>query len=109
MYWSATFTNFSLATQNNLKQNALHDLTRLTKTMRERLKWSDTRLLQSLLILLETQMCAEWSHAPIADSDNKNDTDKYCSLAEFNESVEHFAAHFRIPLEAKTFTCHPPR
>ena len=33
--------------------------------------------------------------------DNEDDTEEDCSLAEVKESVEHIAAHFRLPLEVK--------
>jgi len=69
--------------------------------MREHLKWSNTKLLWPLLVFLRTQTWAKLSHAPVTNSDNKNDTDEDCSLAEVRESVEYIDAHFRLPLEAK--------
>ena len=101
LYQGAALKNFSPAIQEKAKQDALLDLTGLDENMRERLKWSDTKLLRSLLVFLETQTWAKRSHAPVTDSDNEDDIDEDCSLAEVKESVEHIAAHFRLPLEAK--------
>ena len=61
--------------------------------------WSDTNLLRSLLVFLETETYAKWSRAPNSDEDD--DIDEDCSLVEVREAVEKIAAHFRIPLEAK--------
>ena len=71
--------------------------------MRERLKWSDIKLLRSLLIFLEMQSWAKRSRATVTDSDNEDevDDDDDCSLAEIKESVEYIATHFRLPLEVK--------
>ena len=49
--------------------------------MRERLKWSDIKLLRSLLVFLETQLWAKRSHVTVADSDNEDEIgDDDCSL-----------------------------
>ena len=70
------------------------------------MKWSDTKLLRSPLIFLETQAWAKRFCAP--DSGGEDGIDEDCSLAEVKEAVEQIAAHFRIPLEAKgVSTCHP--
>ena len=102
-YQGAAIKNFSPATQKNLKEDALRDLTRLDENTRERLKWSDIKLLWSLLVFLEMQSWAKRSHATVTGSDNEDevDDDDDCSLAEIKESVEYIATHFRLPLEAK--------
>jgi hypothetical protein len=61
----AVLKNFSTATQAQSKQDAVKDLTALDEKMRERLKWSDTKLLRSLLVFLETQTWAKQSSAPV--------------------------------------------
>ena len=105
VYQGAPLTNFSPAVQETSKQHALDDLTRLDEKMKERLKWSDIKLLWSLLVFLEIQTWMKQSRAPVnvadTDSDNEDDVDQDCSLAEVKESVEHIATHFRLPLEAK--------
>ena len=72
--------------------------------MRERLAWSDTMLLRSLLVLLETQTwvkghtsCASSADCLLLDDDLEED----CSLAEVKKAVEHISTHFRQPLQAK--------
>ena len=82
------------------KQN--EDLSELDNKMRECLAWSDTNLLRSLLVFLETQTCMKHAHTSSADSllmDDEGDED--CSLAEVKEAVEQISTHFRLPLEAK--------
>ena len=71
--------------------------------MKEWLKWSDTKLLRSLLIFFETQSWAKRSRATVTDSDNEDEIhdDDNCSLAEVKKSVEYIATHFRLPLEVK--------
>lgn len=61
-YQGAVLKNFSDAVQESLKQDALHDLTRLDEKMREQLKWSDIKLLRALLLFLETQSWAKRSY-----------------------------------------------
>ena len=81
---------------------AVRDLTEHDSEMRERLTWSDTKLLRSLLVFLETQTWMKRAHASSADSlvmDDEGDED--CSLAEVKEAVEYISSHFRLPLEVK--------
>ena len=105
LYQGAVLKNYGPATVDKSKQDALCDLTRLDQKMKERLQWSDTKLLRSLRVFLETQTWARRSHAPVAVAESGNEhetvTDKDYSLAEVKESVEHIATHFRLPLEAK--------
>ena len=62
---------------------------------------SNNKLLRFLLVFLEIQTQATRSYAPITDSDNEDGIEEDCSLAEVKESVEHIAAHFGLPFEAK--------
>lgn len=59
------------------KKDALCNLNRLDEKMRERLKWSDIKLLRSLLIFLGMQSWAKRFHqqATAADSDNEDELD----------------------------------
>jgi hypothetical protein len=78
----------------------MEDLVGLNDKMRERLAWSDTKLLRSLLAFLETQTWMKrTTRTSSADSLVMDDED--CSLAEVKEAVEHISTHFRLPLEAK--------
>jgi len=73
LYQGAALKNFSPAIQ---EQDALPGLNK----MREHLKWSNTKLL-----CMVVTMVANFIH----DSDDKNNIDEDCSLAEVRESVEH--------------------
>ena len=87
LYQGAALKNYSPAVQEKSKQDALLDLTGLDEKMRERLKWSYTKLLRSLLVFLETQTWAKRSRPLVADSDSEDDIDEDSSLAEVQESV----------------------
>ena len=86
-----------------LKRMNLARFDQIDENMRERLKWSDIKLLRSLLIFLEMRSWAKRSRATVTDNDNEDevDDDDDCSLAEIKESVEYIATHFRLPLEVK--------
>ena len=98
-YQGTVLKNFSPAAREKTKQDALTDLTGLNEKMKERLEWSDTKLLRCLLVFLDTQTWAKCSSAPLADRDD--DLDEDSRLDEVKKSVEHIATHFRLPLEAK--------
>ena len=105
-YQGAELKGYSTATQEKAGKDALGDLTRLNENMRERLKWSDTKLLRSLLVFLETQSWAKQSTRGrhlVADSYSEDDIqiEEDCSLVEVQACVDHIATHFRLPLEAK--------
>lgn len=95
-YQGSILKDFQQSIQQKCAQDALNDLTALEEKMRERLAWSDTKLLRSLLVFLETQSwmkrCGE-----IVDPDTDND----CSLMAVKEAIEHISNHFRLPLEAR--------
>ena len=110
LYQGAKLQNFNESVQLRLKQDALHDLAELDEKMRERLMWSDVKVLHALLVFLETQSWVKQFHIASCTgitsgseddnlSDNDDDDDK--ALYEVKESVDYLASHFRIPLEAK--------
>lgn len=61
--------------------------------MRERLKWSDVKMLRTILVVLDTQSWACQMAGALEDEIN-DDT------AEGKEAVEYITAHFREPVEA---------
>ena len=109
LYQGAELQKFDDAAQVRIKQNSLQDLTRLDEKMRERLMWSDTKLLLTLLVFLETQSwrrqiyVATTAHnSDCEDTDlSGDDDDDDKSLCKVKESVDYLASHFRLPLEAK--------
>jgi len=106
LYQGAELRNFNKSVQLKLKQqDALHEL---DANMKERLKWSDVKLLRALLVFLETQSWVKLlhitSHTVVTsdrEDDNLSDDDDDQVLSEVKESVDYLASHFRIPLEAK--------
>ena len=72
-YQDTVLKNFSPAAREKTKQDALTDLTGLNEKMKERLEWSDTKLLRCLLVILDTQTWAKCSSAPLADRDDDLD------------------------------------
>ena len=58
-YQGTVLKNFSPASREKTKQDALTDLTGLNEKMKERLEWSDTKLLRWLLVFLDTQTRAK--------------------------------------------------
>ena len=90
-------------TEERCKQDALADLDKLNVKVREHLEWSDSKLLHSLLVFLETQTWVKGSTDVSADSllDDDDTIPTDSSLTEVKNAVEHIATHFREPLEAK--------
>lgn len=83
------------------KQDVLSYINRLDQKMQERLKWSDIKLLHSLLVFLEIQSWSKRSSSTLAEENETEISTEDTSLAEIKESVEHISTQFRVPLEAK--------
>ena len=98
LYQGSVLKDFKQSIQQKCAQDALNDLTALEEKMRERLAWSDTKLLRSLLVFLETQ---SWMKRSGEIVDPAAVTEKDCSIMEFKDAIEHISNHFRLPLEAK--------
>ena len=98
LYQGSVLKDFKQSIQQKCAQDALNDLTALEEKMREHLAWSDTQLLRSLLVYLETQ---SWMKRSGEIVDPAAVTEKDCSLMEFKDAKEHISNHFRLPLEAK--------
>ena len=104
-YQGAVLKRYSQSVVEDLKQNALDDLSRLDEKMRERLQWSDTSLLRCLVVFLDPQSWTKQSHfrhvSNSFDDDDEFDSEDDFSLVQVKESVDRIAEHFRLPLEAK--------
>ncbi|KAL5506170.1 hypothetical protein EMCRGX_G007757 [Ephydatia muelleri] len=98
LYQGSVLKDFKQSIQQKCAQDALNDLTALEEKMRERLAWSDTKLLRSLFVFLETQ---SWMKRSGEIVDPAAVTEKDCSIMEFKDAIEHISNHFRLPLEAK--------
>jgi hypothetical protein len=99
VYQGTKLKHFNETVLNSCKAQALTDVSRLEDRMRQRLEWSDIKLLRGLLIFLGTQT---WR--PVATDENDLESaesspgDK--SLSEVSSAVELIATTFREPLEA---------
>ena len=99
-YQGATLKYFNEAMYKSCKDQALADVSRLEGKMRERLEWSDIKLLRAILVFLDTQTWRPVITAA-AESDSELETspeDK--SLAEVVAGVELIATTFQEPLKA---------
>ena len=105
MYQGAHLNIGSSVTQveERWKQNALSDLDNLNDKMKERLEWSNSKLLRSLLVFLETQIWINRSTDVSADnlSDDEDMITTNSSLLEVENAVEHIATHFRKPFNGR--------
>ena len=93
-YQGTTLQHYSDSALRYCKDQALADVSRLESKMRERLEWSDVKLLRAILIFLDSQT---W-RCVVADATDSSCRDK--SLTEVLMAVELIATMFREPLEA---------
>ena len=75
-------------------RQALSDLQKLDSKMRERLEWTDVKLLRSILVFLDT---CSWAVGASSDTSEEMADD----MADVRAAVEHIITVFRKPLEAK--------
>ena len=98
-YQGTRLKRFNDTVLESCKDQALTDVSRLEDRMRERLEWSDIKLLHGLLIFLDTQT---WRSVATDENDlefvESSPGDK--SLTEVSGAVELIATTFREPLEA---------
>lgn len=99
-YQGSELTDFGPEVRDKLKEDAMNDLTRMEQKIKERLEWSNIKILRSLLVFLDTQSWAKQSQ-PVTDTEDEFDSNDDCSLAEVKKAVDHIASHFRLPLETK--------
>lgn len=71
------------------------DLGKLDGKIKERLSWSDTKLLRSMIVFLDTR---SWAIRRTEELDEEMDVD---DRAHIKETVEYILTVFREPLEAK--------
>ena len=72
------------------KKHVLADIDRLQQRLKDRLSWTDTSLLRSLLVLMETQ-----SWQPRDEDDGSK------AVSDVKEAAEHIVSIFRKPLESR--------
>ena len=102
-YQGATLKRVDEEMLESCKNQALADVRRLEENMRERLEWSDMKLLRAILVFLDTQTwryiipANQESESQQSDSDNSPE-DK--ALSEVLAAVELIATMFKEPLQA---------
>ena len=82
---------YNQITLEKCKKDVLNDLQRLIVKLKERLEWSDTQLLRSFLVFIDT---TNWIHRLSESNDD-------VSMGEVVNAVEYITGIFRFPLEAK--------
>jgi len=90
-YQGAEIRNYTETTLESCKKQALGDLESLSRTIQQRLEWSDLHLLRALIVFLESQ-----SWVKREPTDHGQDA----SLEEVKDALELLSSHFRDPLEA---------
>ena len=89
----------SVTVVSSCSEMAIGDLKNLDDTIKKRLKWSDTKLLRSILVFLDTRC---W---PSTTPDNDSaKTEAVDDKGELRSAMEYIVTVFREPLEAKQ-TC----
>ncbi len=98
-YQGSTLQCYNDAMLQSCKDQALADLKRLDKTMRDRLAWTDVKILRSILVFLDTQ---SWC-CPVTNTSNNSESEDEGDvvMAEVLSAVEYITSTFRDPLEAK--------
>ena len=93
-YQGAEIKNYNSVTLESCKRQALADMERLNNTIKERLEWSDVKLLRALIVFLDTQ---SWTRRFLTNDDDYTDD---TSLQEVKNALEVLSTHFRDPLKA---------
>lgn len=94
IYQGGVLKNYSDDILADYSRQALSDLQRLDRRMRERLEWTDVKLLRSILAFLDT---CSW--ATRSSNGTREETED--DMAGIRQAVEHIITVFREPLEAK--------
>ena len=96
-YQGGVLKNFTDNMFTQCSCQALSDLQKLDGKMRERLEWTDMKLLRSILVFLDT---CSWG-VPGVGSSNETREEMTDDMPEIREAMEHVISVFREPLEAK--------
>ena len=103
VYQASDLSNYTEAMLRKCFTDGLADLKNLDTALKERLSWSDTKFLRSIIVFLDTRC---WSR-PMANEDSSGDDN-----TQVKEAVEDIVSSFREPLEAKgtsTFSINPEK
>ena len=92
VYQGSDLSNYTEAMLRKCFTDGLADLKNLDTALKERLSWSDIKLLRSIIVFLDTRC---WSR-PMTNEDSSGDDN-----TQVKEAVEAIVSIFREPLEAK--------
>ena len=99
-YQGALLQCYDTRTLEHCKEQALADLKQLDLKMRDRLEWSDVKLLRSILLFIDTQgwqVKSSRTDTGMSDSDDGGED----NLDGIKSAMENITSAFRVPLEAK--------
>ena len=97
-YQGAPLQCYDTRTLEYCKEQALADLKQLDLKMRDRLEWSDVKLLYSILIFIDGKLSRACSiNTGMSDSDDREED----NLDGIKSAMESITSAFRVPLEAK--------
>ena len=103
-YQASTLLPFTDSRVSQCSTSTLCDLSKLDIKIKERLAWSDLKLLRSILVFLDTH---SWTILATATNNGDESIDEATfsdDKKEIREAVQYVAAVFRKPLEAKRAT-----
>lgn len=102
-YQGASLQGYSTRMLECCRDCALRDLKCLDEKMRDRLEWSDVKLLRSILVFIDTQGWQTKTRIPSDTSEVDSDETEVVDdvMAEIQSAVEFVASVFREPLQAK--------
>ena len=99
-YQGAPLQCYDTRTLEYCEEQALADLKELDLKMRDRLEWSDVKLLRSILVFIDTQGWQAKSSSTSGDMSDSNDGEEG-NLDGIKSALECIISAFRDPLEAK--------
>ena len=97
VYQGATLHHYTSDIVKFCAEQARKDSRRLEEKMKERLEWSDAKLLRAILVMLDTQ---SWQCTARRSFEDDEEEDEH-GLTELKSAVEYIITKFREPLEAK--------
>ena len=98
VYQGSTLYNYSDTMLSSLSAKAMADLENLDGRIKERLSWSDTKLLRSMIVFLDTR---SWAVRSVSNTEEEEELGYSDDKAHIKDAVENILITFREPLEAK--------
>ena len=98
VYQGSTLYNYSDTMLSSLSAKAMADLENLDGRIKERLSWSDTKLLRSMIVFLDTR---SWAVRSVSNTEEEEELGYSDDKAHIKDAVENILTTFREPLEAK--------